>query len=341
MKNYLKIIHLDAHSLIPYHQQLSDAFMVAIEREQIVKDDVLPSINDLSIALDVSRNLVKRAYDTLKRRGVVGSIHGKGHYISNVHTGRHLKVLLLLNKLSSPKKTIYDAFAKKLGEDVYVDFFIYNSNIRLFKKVLFEKMDQFDKIVVVPHFVDGSEQLGQIISSLPSEKIVLIGSLADGLADNIAVVYENYQQDIFNALESMFDRIRRFKGLILVFPKDSYFSTGILFGFIKFCKKFAFEYQILSKMKGEAITRQMLYITLTDDDLLELIALSKEEQLVIKEDFGIISYNETPFKKYILDGITTISADFNFIGVQAAELVAGNLVKKIRAPFLTTIRPSL
>ncbi len=341
MKNYLKIIHLDAHSLTPYHQQLSDAFMVAIEREQIVKDDILPSINDLSIALDVSRSIVKRAYDTLKRRGVVGSVHGKGHYISNVPTARPLRVLLLLNKLSGPKKIIYDAFADKLGEDVFVDFFIYNSNIRLFKKILFEKVDEFDKIVVAPHFVDGAEHFGQIISQLPVEKIVLIGSLVGGVPDNIAAVYENYQQDIFEALEGMFDRVKRFKGLVLVFPKDSYFSTGILVGFINFCQKYGFEYQVISKMKGENIVPDTLYITLTDDDLLELIGLSKNGQLMIKEDFGVISYNETPFKKYILEGITTISADFAFIGAQAAELVANNQQKKVRAPFITTVRASL
>jgi DNA-binding LacI/PurR family transcriptional regulator len=63
--------------------------------------------------------------------------------------------------------------------------------------------------------------------------------------------------------------------------------------------------------------------------------------LVLKEDIGIISYNETPLKKFILNGITTISADFDFMGKKAAELVLSNMAEQIKVPFNTIVRPSI
>jgi DNA-binding LacI/PurR family transcriptional regulator len=39
--------------------------------------------------------------------------------------------------------------------------------------------------------------------------------------------------------------------------------------------------------------------------------------LTVGEHVGIISYNETPLKKFIMKGLTTISTDFEAMGVTA------------------------
>ena len=56
---------------------------------------------------------------------------------------------------------------------------------------------------------------------------------------------------------------------------------------------------------------------------------------------GVISYNETPLKKIILNGITTISTDFEFMGKKAAELILENSREHFEVPFQVTIRSSL
>ncbi len=82
---------------------------------------------------------------------------------------------MLFNKLSSQKKIIYDAFANALGENVHINFFIYNNNLSLFKKLLFDKIDQFDKIVVAPHFICDDELPADVLNKIPEGKLVLIG----------------------------------------------------------------------------------------------------------------------------------------------------------------------
>ncbi|HEY5916123.1 MAG TPA: transcriptional regulator, partial [Chryseolinea sp.] len=63
--------------------------------------------------------------------------------------------------------------------------------------------------------------------------------------------------------------------------------------------------------------------------------------LVVGREVGVISYNETPVKKIILNGITTISTDFKMIGEKAAEQVLTNSRKHIAVPFYLNLRASL
>ncbi|MNY76383.1 hypothetical protein D3C86_2159540 [compost metagenome] len=56
---------------------------------------------------------------------------------------------------------------------------------------------------------------------------------------------------------------------------------------------------------------------------------------------GVISYNETPLKKFIMNGLTTISTDFAKMGKTAAELVLNGLKEHIENPFELVLRGSL
>ena len=74
---------------------------------------------------------------------------------------------------------------------------------------------------------------------------------------------------------------------------------------------------------------------------MELIEKIIAAKLKVGKDVGVISYNETPLKKIILDGITTISTDFELMGQKTAELVLTNSTAHIAIPFKVTGRNSL
>jgi DNA-binding LacI/PurR family transcriptional regulator len=78
-----------------------------------------------------------------------------------------------------------------------------------------------------------------------------------------------------------------------------------------------------------------------ENDLVELIEKVIIRKLKPGKDIGVISYNETPLKKIILDGITTISTDFKLMGEKTAELVLNNSREHIAIPFKVTLRNSL
>lgn len=82
MKNYLKIVRINNDSLKPKYLQLADAITEGIAMELIAEGDELPSIHDFCVALDVSKNTIEKAYNTLKKKGLVGSYRGKGYFIA-------------------------------------------------------------------------------------------------------------------------------------------------------------------------------------------------------------------------------------------------------------------
>jgi len=65
------------------------------------------------------------------------------------------------------------------------------------------------------------------------------------------------------------------------------------------------------------------------------------EGLKIGKDVGVISYNETPLKKIILNGITTISTDFQLMGEMTARLISQKENETLAVPFRLTLRPSI
>jgi len=84
-----------------------------------------------------------------------------------------------------------------------------------------------------------------------------------------------------------------------------------------------------------------VYINLMENDLVILIEKILSTRLKVGKHVGVISYNETPMKKIILNGITTISTDFEMMGAKAAELILENSKEHVEIPFRLTLRSSL
>ena len=341
MKNYLKILNIDEYSITPKYLQICNSILRGIEDQKIEKDDILPSINDLSAALEVSRNTIERAYKELKKYNVIKSIAGKGYFISTTQFNQPVKVLLLFNKLSSHKKLIYDAFAETLGSNAAIDFYIYNNDFNFFKKILNENTDNYTKLVIIPHFIENTDSAFAVINALPKDKLILMDKLISGLSGDFSAVYEDFENDIYSALEQLLDKLSNYHTLKIIFPENSYHAKDILTGFTKFCHQYAFDYDVIHHLKNEQLVTGTVYINLMEDDLVELIQKIISDGLVIGQEIGVISYNETPLKKIILNGITTISTNFRMMGEKAAELTLNNHKEHIAIPFLVTERQSL
>jgi DNA-binding transcriptional regulator YhcF (GntR family) len=53
--DFFNLIHVDEYSATPKYRQLSDSIIEAIEDGKLKRDDILPSINELSYVLEISR----------------------------------------------------------------------------------------------------------------------------------------------------------------------------------------------------------------------------------------------------------------------------------------------
>ena len=334
-------VNIDEYSVTPKYIQLTNSVLKAISSGRLKKNDMLPSINELSYMLEISRDTAEKGYKYLKKLGALGSVPGKGYYILNSDVKRKLHVVLFFNKLSAHKKIIYDAFIAAIGEDVSVDFYIYNNDFTVFKKLLLNPKHEYSHYVIIPHFIEGREGAAEIINSLPKEKLVLLDKKIAGVDGEYAAVYENFSDNIYNALSEASTQLRKYHTLKLIFPDKSYFPKEIIKGFYKFCQQYGFTYLLVSDIINEPIGAGEVYINLMEDDLVKLLDRILALRLEVGVDVGVISYNETPLKKFILNGITTISTDFRRMGTAAAQLILDNSTRHEEVPFYLNLRSSI
>lgn len=337
----LQLIQIDEFSSTPKYRQLANAIIEGIQQGKIHKGELLPSINEVSFEHYMARITVEKGYNYLKQQGIIDSVRGKGFYIKVDEVPRNLRIFLLFNKLSVHKKIIYDAFVKSIGDQGSIDFYIYNNDFNLFKKIVDSRDRDYTHMVLIPHFVEGEEMAVDLINSLPKEKLILLDKLLPGIQGKFGAVYEDFEHDIYQSLQQAIESLATYQQIRLVFPTQSYYPKEIVQGFINFCRDYAFEYEVMESLVDVTLSVGQVYITVMEDDLLILLERIRNESLQLGKEIGIISYNETPIKRLLFDGISTISSDFETLGQKAAELVLSNERAKWKNPFVFISRASL
>jgi DNA-binding transcriptional regulator YhcF (GntR family) len=320
---------------------LANSIVAAVRSGQLKKDDVLPSINELSFQFEISRDTAEKGYRLLKKMGILGSVPGKGFFIQSDVTDQPLKIFLLFNKLSAHKKIIYDSLVSSLADKAAIDFYIYNNDFALFRKLLNRKLDDYTHYVIIPHFIEGGEKAHEEINKLDKSKLILLDKLLPGVTGNFAAVYENFEKDIYSSLEQALPQLGKYQMLKIVFPEHTYFPKEIVDGFNRFCDQFAFAHQVVHIMETEPMKTGEAYITLMENDLVTLVERIVNEKWKVGKDIGVISYNETSLKRVILNGITTISTDFDQMGRKVAGVILGKTPSQQSVPFYLNLRPSL
>ena len=339
--NIYQLIQLDERSVTPKYLQLAHSVIFAVETGKIGQNYPLPSINELSYELDISRDTAEKAYKYLKKMGVIGSVPGKGYFINKTDIQPRLRVFLLFNKLSAHKKIIYDAFVARLGEETVIDFYIYNNDFALFKKIIQSRKENYTHYVIIPHFMEGGQNAADMLEQIGEGELILLDKCITGLNRKFGAVYENFENDIYQALTEALPHLSKYETLKIIFPSYTYFPEDILKGFQNFCQQYAFNHSIVHDIQHENIQAGEVYINLMEDDLVTLLSKVMESDLELGKNIGIISYNETPWKQFILNGITTISTDFKKMGEMAANMVLHPDHSMHTVPFTLTMRCSL
>jgi len=344
------ILKINLHSKTPKYLQIVKSITDAIREGKLLKGDHIFSINELSNESFLSRDTVQKAYSVLRQQGVIVAVRGKGYYINRVDITTPYRILLLFNKISNYKKQIYNSFIETMGDKAVVDLKIHHYNSKLFESYIINHLEEYDYFLIMPYFYENIDDIYNIIKKIPSEKVIILDKDLPFTYSKYASVYQDFKNDIYEALESGMALLKKYKKLILVHPKmiphvhPQIIShpPEIKIGFRDFCMDQHFEYTILDEINSETrINRKEVYIVIEETDLVALIKGCQKNGLKIGKEVGIISYNETPLKEILLDGITVISTDHPLMGETAARLILDNRKEKIKNPFKLIKRKSL
>jgi len=332
----MKTINVQNNQGVPKYKQIITSIEKTIDEGRLKKDEKLPSINKVCLEFSLSRDTVLHAYEELKKRGIIYAILGKGYYLKSTEVRIKQRIFLLFEELNIFKEDLYNSFLENIGKDVEVDIFFHHFNIQVFQKLINYSNGNYTKYIIMPANLVGA---AEAIKTLPVNEVYILDQTNPEL-ETFPAVYQNHKKDICENLHKGKPRLTKYKNLVLIFPGFRE-PLGMKIGFEKFCKDNAFEYEIITEFNKREIKKGEVYIIPNDRDLVSVIEKAKLQNLKIGSDYGIISYNETPLKKVVENGITTISTDFRAMGKIMAEMILGEKKEQIENNCALIIRNSM
>ena len=318
--NTNELIKIDPTSAIPKYQQLIDSILDAIENGIIDRGELLPSINEVSANHHMARMTVAKAYEELRQRGVIDARHGKGFFVTSTQTHVELNVFVLLDSLSPFKEVLYEAIVKAFGDEAVVQVFFHHHNMKVFENLVLSHIGHFNYYLIMPHFQD---DVSEILRKVPKEKLIVMDIDSPQLGEDYAIIYQDFEKNILKGLTDGLELIKKYKSLSLVLSRQIFQFTpnGIINGFLKFCYDNNIPNHILSELEEENLDVGHAYILFRENEIIKFLNWSNKRGFKLGHDIGLLSYDDTPIKEILADGITVISNDFSLMGKRAVEMI--------------------
>jgi len=312
----MKIIEIDNRHSLPKYKQIILSIETAIAEKRLKRGDKLPSVNKVALEFSISRDTVLLGYDELKKRGIIYARLGKGYYIKSEEFSFEQRIFLLFDEFNSFKEDLYNAFMQTMANNAQIDIFFHYFSIDVFRKLINENNGDYSKYIIMPTTLKGASA---IIKTLPKNDVYILDQTTAELKEYPSV-HQNFVKDMYKALTEGKDKLHKYKKIILIFPAFKQ-PPGMAEGFTKFCTENGLPHEIIPDFENRTIVPGETYIIPNDRHLVSVMEQARDRKMVIGKDIGIVSYNDTPLKKVVGNGITTISTDFTAMGRLLAEMI--------------------
>ena len=196
-------IKIDHESQVPVYKQIVGQVEALVRSGEYAEGCLLPSMNELSAMLDISKETVKKAYSILRNKGFIDARQGKGFYVSAAGVSEKMSVLVLFDKLSNYKQVLFNSFAGEIGDAAEITIRLHNQNVDLLEYYVEENLDLFDYYVITPHFpLDAASQkrVLKILTRIPNRKLILVDHWMKELPGNYGAVYQDFANDAYEGL---------------------------------------------------------------------------------------------------------------------------------------------
>jgi len=335
-KAVIDLIQIDPSLTTPVYKQIVQSIARNIDNGVLNKDDMLPSVNQIAAEFSLARGSVFTAYNELRSSGIIDSIPGKGYYVLSTETRQKKKIFLLFSTFTPYKEILYNALLNNLPDTCVLDIYFHHHSIRMFETLIREQSAYFNTYVIMPEVNENT--LG-ILSRLDLKHTFLLDVGLKEYRDKYPGVYQNFERDIFSILMDSEQLVRKYKRLFLIFP-EGFRTRDIISGFQKFGRKKVIATEVNSGVSAGDIQKGDAFIIIDDNNLVDVIHAAREKGWQLGKDIGVISYNESPLKSVVGNGITTITTDFVAMGKTMAEMVVSGKREVVENPFVMIDRKS-
>jgi DNA-binding transcriptional regulator YhcF (GntR family) len=315
-------------------KSLVDGIKTAIMQEKLRVGENLPSINEASALYKISRDTVFKAYNELKRCGLIDSTPTKGYFV----TGEVNSVLLLLDTYSSFKQNLYHRFVANLPENYKVDLIFHQYNEHLFETIIRESIGKYSMYVVMNF---SNDQFSDTLKAIPANKLLLL-DFGNFEKSEFAYICQDFNEALYNCLNEGSVLLKKYRKFVYVAPEELSHPISSIDYFIQYCTESGMEYEIIRRIADlKEVEADTVYLCILPDDLVRIIKAADAAQLALGKDIGLIAYNENPILEVIKNGITSIGIDFGLMGEKAAAFVTGKQPVQEYLPTKLIVRGSL
>lgn len=297
-------------------EQITNYILTQVKSGDLTYNSALPSINQISRQFGVANETVVKAYNKLKERGILYSIHGKGFFVAKVDVKSEHRVFVLFDTFAAYKETLYNAMLNQFGDRAILDIYFHHYNFRLFETLIRESAGKYTEYVILSHL---DQDITPVLNILPPEKVFII----DGYVPDYPMkgIYQDFENDIYEALSKA--GANKYRKFYFVHRKREYtrVMSQLGAGFTRFCHEANVECVITDgeplpdPEKGDA------FVIIDDDLLVEIVLKAQKSDFLLGRDVGVISYNDTPLKKIGAGGISVITTDFMAMGRKIVAMI--------------------
>ncbi len=296
---------------MPKYRQIVSQISDAAGSGKVHAGDPLPSVNELILSLDISRDTAFKAYENLKNQGIIEAIPGKGYFIKTVRT----RVLLFLDKYSPFKEGLYNSLRKNLPSNFSIDLYFHHYNLKVFADVLNNAIGRYNYFVIMSFNHKG---INDILQRMDKNKVLILDVTHQAPA-HLSKIYQDFTGSFYDCLVEAAGSLKKYHEVIYVLRPETHHPAESVESFQKFCRDYSIKGKIIAELSEIQVKKNRAYIVVSDDDLVMIIEKTRKMKYRPGTDIGIISYNDTPVKKVIAEGITVISTDFIEMGKSVAE----------------------
>ena len=333
-------INLHRNSKISIQQQLINHFCNLISNNKLKEGEPLPSINQISNELNISRDTIFKAYRELKKLSIIDSAPAKGYYVNK----KHKKILLCIDNINQYKNSFYNTFRKNIPAEFAIDMVFHQNNKIIFENIINEKSDFYDTYVVVnPYNVNFS--INKSLKKIDISKLILLDYPIKNWngfdQEKFSYIFQNFDQAIYEELHKLKDTILKYSSFGLIQSLDQQCPSITSEYFIRFCYDSEIPCNIYNSLVNKTIKKGEAFFVFNESDLFSLLGICKKQNLSIGSDVGIIAFKDCPLYEFIGNGICSISIDYEKMGILTAKsIIEKTKIQKIM-PTITKIRASL
>ena len=322
------------------YMQLVEHINNLIASGQLQINDRLPSLQQLTEDLKMSKETVLKGLNYLLEKGVIEAIYRKGYFVRKEAIHHSFRVFLLLDKMNILREQFYRNLFNQLQSRADIDIYFHHHNYQVFEKLIRENIGQYTHYVIATFLKD---DVAPLLNLIPEKKRIIIDLNQPGLTGNYTCIYQDYGYDIYNSLHKLKAELSKYNRLLLIAHPEATHAPLVIEGFLRYCTEAEFPYLIQSDIDSRNFQKGNVYVTFSryDTDDVALIKLARKKKFKLGKEIGLISYNDTAVKEVLEEGITVISTDFEAMGRTVAQAILEDKIIVKRNPTKVIKRKSL